>query len=94
MAKIKKLFASTFNGLTAGVRCVSSMIVVLNVKLICLIAAHANKKMIRNEEARQECNFLLVGTHKRLTSIAVLTVQAETSLLYILFNDLCKLIEI
>ena len=37
---------------------------------------------MRNEEARQKCRFLLVETHKRLTSIAVLTVHAETSLLY------------
>ena len=39
-------------------------------------AAHANKK------ARQECGFLLVETHKHLTSIAVLTAHVETSLLY------------
>ena len=31
--KIKQLFTSTLNGLTASVRCVSSMIVVLNSKL-------------------------------------------------------------
>ena len=31
--KIKELFASTLNGMTASVRCVSSIIVVLNVKL-------------------------------------------------------------
>ena len=49
--KIKKLFASTLTGITASVRCVSSMIVVLNAKLPQLIAAHANKKMMRNEEA-------------------------------------------
>ena len=42
--KIKELFASTLNGITASVRCVSSIIVVLNAKLTRLIAAHANKK--------------------------------------------------
>ena len=47
-----------------------------------LIAACANKKTVRNEEERQERRFLLVETHKRCTSIAVLTVHAETSLLY------------
>ena len=41
---IKELSASTLNGITARVRCVSSMIVVLNAKLTRLIAAHANKK--------------------------------------------------
>ena len=42
--KIKELFAFTLNGITASVRCVYSMIVVLNAKLTRLIAAHANKK--------------------------------------------------
>ena len=42
--KIKELIASTLNGITASVRCVSSIIVVLNAKLTRLIAVHANKK--------------------------------------------------
>ena len=47
--KIKELFASTLNritlnGIAASVRCVSSMIVALNVKLTRLIAAHADKR--------------------------------------------------
>ena len=42
--KIKELFASTLNGIAASVRCVSSMIVVINAKLTRLIAAHAKKK--------------------------------------------------
>ena len=42
--KNKELFASTLNGITASVRCVSSMIVVLNAILTRLIAAHANRK--------------------------------------------------
>ena len=42
--KLKKLFASTLNRITASVRCVSSIIVVLNADLSQLIAAHANKK--------------------------------------------------
>ena len=62
----------------ASVRRVSSIIVVLNAKLTRLIAAHTNKK------ARQECRFLLVETHRHLTSIAVLTVPARTSQLYTL----------
>ena len=49
--KIKELFASTLNGILASVRCVSSMIVVLNVKFVRLLAAHANKKSVRTEEA-------------------------------------------
>ena len=42
--KIKELFVSTLNGITASVRCVFFMIDVLNAKLARLIAAHANKK--------------------------------------------------
>ena len=42
--KIKELFSSTLNGITASVRCVSSMAVVINAKLTRLIAAHTNKK--------------------------------------------------
>ena len=49
--KIKESFAATLNELAATVKCVSSMIVVLNAKLARLIAAHANKK------ARRECRF-------------------------------------
>ena len=54
MAKeIKELFASTLDGITASVRCVSFMIVFLNAGFPQLIASHANKKTSRNEEARQ-----------------------------------------
>ena len=42
--KFKELFASTLYGITASVRCVSSVIVVLNAKLARLTAVHANKK--------------------------------------------------
>ena len=42
--KIKELFASTLNGIPASVRCVSSIIVVLNAKFARLLLAHANKK--------------------------------------------------
>ena len=42
--KIKELFASTLNGIPASVRCVSSMIVVLNAEFARLLAAHTNKK--------------------------------------------------
>ena len=42
--EIKELFASTLNGITASVRCVSAIIVILNAKWTRLIAAHANKK--------------------------------------------------
>ena len=61
--KIKELFASTLNGIPVSVRCVSSMMVVLNAKFARLHAAHANKKTVRNEEARQECRVLPVKTH-------------------------------
>ena len=52
--KIKELFASTLNGIPASVRCVSSMIVVLNATFARLLAAQTTKT-VRNEEARQEC---------------------------------------
>ena len=42
--KIKELFASTLNETLASVRCVSSMIVVLNAKFALLLAAHVDKK--------------------------------------------------
>ena len=42
--EIKELFASTLNKIPASVRCVSSMIVVLNAKSARLLAVHANKK--------------------------------------------------
>ena len=41
--KIKELFASTLNGIPASVRCVSSMIVVLNAEFARLLAVHANR---------------------------------------------------
>ena len=47
-----ELFASTLNGITASVRCVSSMIVVLNTKLT---RGARKQKTVRNEEARQDC---------------------------------------
>ena len=40
----KQLCASTLNGIPISIRCVSSIIIVLNAKLTGLIAAHANKK--------------------------------------------------
>ena len=49
--KIKELFASGLNGITASVRCVSSIIVVLNAKLTRLITAHANKKDSDNRKS-------------------------------------------
>ena len=42
--KFKELFASTLNGIPASVRCVSSIIVVLNAKCALLLAARTNKK--------------------------------------------------
>ena len=61
--KIKELFASTLDRIPVSVRCVSSMTVVLNAKFSLLLAAHANKKTGRTEEARLQCIVLLVETH-------------------------------
>ena len=40
------------------------------------------QRTVSSKEARQKCRFLLVETHICLTSIVVLTVHVETSLLY------------
>ena len=77
--KTKELFASTLNRITASVRCVSSIIVALNAKLTLLIAAHVNKKYSEKRKSPKRMLFLLVETHKHLTSIAVLTLHAKTS---------------
>ena len=42
--KIEEVFASTFNGIPASVRCVTSMIVVLNAKFARLLAAHVTEE--------------------------------------------------
>ena len=42
--RIKELFASTLDRISFSVRCVSSIIVVLNAKVAQLFAAQANKK--------------------------------------------------
>ena len=55
--KIKELFASTLNGITASVRCVSSIIVVLNANLTRLCAAHANKKDSENLKSPKRVPF-------------------------------------
>ena len=77
MAKKVRVVCLYLNGIPASVKCVSSMIVVLNAKFARLIAA-----TVRNEEAQQECRVLLVKTQRRSTCIAVLTVHAKTNLLY------------
>ena len=60
--KIKELFASTLNRIPASVRCVSSMIAVLNDKFTDYLRPRRTKKTVRNEKARQECRVLLVKT--------------------------------
>ena len=55
--KIIELFASTLNRITASVRSVSSIIVVLNAKLTRLIAAHANKKVSEKRKSPKRVPF-------------------------------------
>ena len=62
--KIKELFASTLDRIPISVRCVSSMIIVLNAKLTRLIAAHANKTGGEKRRSPTRVPFLLVKTHK------------------------------
>ena len=50
--KVKKLFASTLDRITASVRCVSSIIVVLNARFARLLATHANKKDGEEQRSR------------------------------------------
>ena len=79
--KIKELFASTLDRIPVSVRCVSSMIVVLNAEFARLLAARANTKDGEKRRSPTKVPFLLVGTHKHLTSIAIFTVHVKTSLL-------------
>ena len=53
--KIKEWFSSTLNGIIISVRCVSSMIVVLNAKFPRLLAAHANKTKVKNDNSAVFC---------------------------------------
>ena len=49
--KIKELFAFTLDRVPISVRCVSSMIVVINAKFALLLAAHANKTYGENRRS-------------------------------------------
>ena len=61
--KIKELFVSTLNEVTASVRCVSSMIVVLNAKFGRLIATHGNKRDCEKRKSPTRVPFWLLETH-------------------------------
>ena len=82
ITKKLELLASILNAITASVRCVSSMIVILNAKLARLVAAHANKKDCGYRKSPTRVPCLLVETHKHLTSMAVMNMHAKSSLLY------------
>ena len=79
--KNKELFASTLNGITASVRCVSFIIVILNAKLTQLIAAAQTNPAMRNGKIPKRVPFFTSQTHEHLTSIAVLNVHTKTGLL-------------
>ena len=55
--KSKELFASTLNRITASVKCVSSMIVVINAKLTRLIAAAQTNPAMRNGKSPKRVPF-------------------------------------
>ena len=63
--KTKELFASALNGIPISVRCVSSMIVVLNSKFAQLLAAHADKKNC--EKRRSPTTVSCFASRKSLT---------------------------
>ena len=92
--KIKELFTSTLNGSPASVRCVSSMIVVLNATFVLLFAAHANKKY--GEDRRSPTTVPCFASRNTLTFnfYHKLHCACRKRVCYILSNDLCKLIEI
>ena len=72
--KIKELFASTLNRIPISVRCVSSMLVVINAKFARLLAVPTNSKY---GEKRRSPAVLLVETYRSLYC------ARKTSLLYI-----------
>ena len=59
--KIKELFASTLYGITASVRFVSFIVVVLNSKLIRSIAAHTNKQDSEKRKSPKRAPFFASG---------------------------------
>ena len=92
--QLKELFASTLNRIPVSVKCLSSMIGVLNAKFTRLLAAHANKK--DGEHQRSPATVPCFASRNTLMLNFYRSLDLKTSLLYIyiLFNDLCKLIEI
>ena len=55
--KIKELFVSSLIGITADVKCASSIILVLNGELTQLIAANANKKDSQKRKSPRKVSF-------------------------------------
>ena len=94
---IKELFASTLNGITASVSCVSSMVVVLNAKFSRLLAAQANRKEDEKRFASwktQAFNFYCSLYCAREHESIIFSVPWNTTILYIFSNILYELIKI
>ena len=71
--KFKELFASTSDRIPISVKCVSSMIVVLNAKFALLLAAHTNKNYGENRR-----NPITVPCFQRLSKVVgVLLVETH-----------------
>ena len=70
--KIKELFASTLDRIPISVRCVSSILVVLNAKFALFLAAHANKQCNENRRSPTKvpcfasCNTLTFNFYRSL----------------------------
>ena len=92
--RIKELFASTLDGIPISVRCVSSIIVVLNAKFARLLEANANNK--DGEKRRSSTTVLCFASRNTLTFnfYRCLHCARKKTVYYILSNDLCKLIKI
>ena len=92
--KLKELLTSTWDGITASVICVSSTQVVLNAKLPDLLWITQTKE---GDKKRINPKTVTLSPppppppetkHKQLTPIAVMTMHAITSLLYVLINKI------
>ena len=91
--KSKELFASTLNGIPISVKCVSSMIVVINAKFAQFIAAHTNIE--EGEKRRSPTAVPCFAIRNTLTFNFYRSSDcARKNESVILCNDLCKLIEL
>ena len=83
------MLTPTLNGITASVRCVSSLPVVINAKLQKIMTKEERWETMKPEESDV---FLQGGTQTLNSCLSLDYARDNESCVY--FNDLCKLIEI